>query len=374
MSAPRPLPYAWDDVKARLQKGLPGVLAALGLRYGERDSEAVLHPLNPTRNDKRPGSFVIWTQGTAAGAWKEYAGVQAQGDVFGLIGYVLRLQDRIDAYWWALEHLGLDRGRVRTKSQDVQERERRERDAAAQAMKDAQAAEAKSRALFGLWLGLRPIAGTPAEHYLCAVRGVPLNRLKQQPGALKWAEAVEWIDPETGEVFEWRNVMVSAMTTGKRVTGLHRTWLLPDGSGPDPRRKAQGKHKTMIGQCSGGAIRLSAGPSGLSPTMAERKGRTDPLAIGEGIETSLTVAVARPDYRVWAAGSLDLMRLFDWPDCASAVVLLRDNDWDKPEAVRAFERVEAHWQAQAKGRPLVVVAPPAGVDDFNGWVQRGMAA
>lgn len=374
MTEPRPLPYSWPEVKARLQASLPGVLAALGLRYRERDSSPTLYPLNPTRNDKHPGSFVIWTQGTAAGAWKEFAGVPAAGDVFGLIAYVLGLQEKIDAYWWALEHLGLERGRVRTKAEDVQARERREKDAAAAKVKDAQMAEKRERALFGLWLGLPSIAGTPAEHYMRQVRGVPLDRLPHMPGALKWAERVEFEDPETGECHDWRHVMVSAMTKGKRVTALHRTFLTPAGSGPDPRRKAQGKHKTMIGSASGAAIRLSAGPSGLSPTMAERKGRRDPLAIGEGIETSGSVACARLDYRVWAAGSLSLMGLLDWPECASAVVLLRDNDWDKPDAIKAFERVEAHWRRQAQGRPVVVVAPPAGVDDFNTWVQRGMAA
>lgn len=366
---PRPLPYAWDDVKARLQASLPSVLAALGLRYRERDSAPVLCPLNPTRNDKNPGSFVIWTQGSAAGAWKEYAGIPAKGDVFDLVGYVLRLQAKIDAYWWALEFLGLDRGRVRTKSDDAQARERREKDAAAAAVKNAQAVEAKQRALFGLWLGLPPILGTPAEHYLRQVRGIPLDRLAHQPGALRWAERVEWVDPDTGEVFEWRHVMVSAMTHGKRVTGLHRTFLKPDGSGKAGRTK----DKTMIGSVSGAAIRLSPGPSGLSPTRAEAKGRTDPLAIGEGIETCLPVACARPDYRVWAAGSLSLMGLLDWPACASAVVLLRDNDWDKPEAIAGFERVEAHWRAQARGRPVVVAAPPASIDDFNTWA-RGVAA
>lgn len=367
MTELRPLPYSWDEVKARLQASLPSVLAALGLRYRERDSEPVLHPLNPTRNDKHPGSFVIWTQGTAAGAWKEYAGVPAKGDVFGLIEYVLRLQARIDAYWWALGFLNLERGRVRSKAEDLQARERREKDAAAARAKDAQAAEAKSRALFGLWLGLPPIAGTPAERYLREARGVPMERLAHPPGALRWAERAEWIDPETGEVSEWRHVMVSAMTRGRRVTGLHRTFLKPDGSGKAERRKA----KTMIGPCSGAAIRLSPGPSGLSPTAAEKKGRTDPLAIGEGIETCLPVAVARPDYRVWAAGSLDLMRLFDWPACASAIVLLRDNDWDTPEAVAGFERVVAHWRAQARGRPVVVAAPPKEMADFNSWATGG---
>lgn len=364
MNAPRPLPYPWPEVKGRLQASLPSLLERLGLRYAEPSSAEVLHPLNPTRNDKRPGSFVIWTRGSAAGAWKEYAGIAAAGDVFGLIGYVLNLQEKIDAYWWALEFLGLDRGNVRTKAEDVQARERRAKDAAAQAIKDREGAEKKARQLFGLWLGLPGFMGTPAEHYLRAVRGIPLERLTRTPGATKWAERVEWVDPETGEVSEWRNVMVNAMTAGKRVSALHRTWLEADGSGPDRRRKAVGRHKTMIGTASGAVIRVSPGPSGLSPTAAEKKGRTDPLIITEGYEDALTLAVARPDCRVYAAGSLDLMRLFEWPTCASAVVLAADNDWDKPEAVKAFEKVEAYWRAQARGRP-VHVARAQSAKDFN---------
>lgn len=373
MTDPRPLPYAWDEVKARLQTALPDVVERLGLRFAERTTAPRWFPLNPTRADKKPGSFVIYS---ATGSWAEFAGIKASGDVFDLIAYVERLQGKMDAYWRALELLGLGRGNVRTKAEDVQARERAEKDAAARRAKSAAEAEAVSRQLFGLWLGLPPITGTPAEHYLRQVRGVPMERLAHQPGALRWAACVEWIDPVTGEVFEWRNCMVSAMTRGKALTAVHRTWLAPDGSGPDPWRKAQEKpkHKTMKGDPKGAAIRLSAGPSGLSPTMAEKKGRTDPLAIGEGIETSLSVACARPDYRVWAAGSLSLMGLLDWPACASAVVLLRDNDWESAAAQAAFVQVEAHWRAQARGRPLVVAAPPAEVDDFNSWVMRGMAA
>lgn len=370
MTEPRPLPYAWDDVKERLRVSLPDVVARLGMRYVQRDSAPVWFPLNPTRNDKNPGSFCIWS---GTGNFAEFAGLKASGDVFDLIAYVEGLHGKMDAYWRALELLGLGRGNVRTKSEDLKARERAEKDAAARAAKNAAAVEAESRRLFGLWLGLPPIAGTPAEHYLREVRGLPLDRMAHQPGALRWARSVEWTDPETGEVIEWRNCMVSAMTRGKVLTAVHRTFLTPDGTGPDPRRKSQGKHKTMKGDPKGAAIRLSAGPSGLSPTMAEKKGRTDPLAIGEGIETSLSVACARPDYRVWSAGSLSLMGLLDWPACASAVVLLRDNDWNKPAAQAAFDQVERHWRAQARGRPVVVAAPPPDVDDFNSWVMRGMA-
>jgi hypothetical protein len=106
----------------------------------------------------------------------------------------------------------------------------------------------------------------------------------------------------------------------------------------------------MLGPVAGSAIRLSAGPSGLSPSMAAAKGVSDRLALGEGIETCLSIAVAWPDFRVWAAGSLSLMGLLDWPECVRNVTLLRDNDWHSGEARAAFGVVEAHWRALADQR------------------------
>lgn len=370
MTAREPLPYDWADLRQRLQQALPSLLDRLGLHdelRGARGS-GMIHPRNPTRDDRTPGSFVIWTGGAAAGGWKDYAlGDKAKGDVFDLIAYVLRLRGKMDAYWWALDFLGLPRalgqGSVRTQTDAEQERRRRDADRLAAEAKQVEDDEAKSAALKKLWLSLPQIAGTPAETYLRAARGIPLERLERAPGALRWADQVEYINQTTGEVTVWRSCMVAAMTRGSHLVALHRTYLKADGSG----KAALDKPKLMIGPVRGSAIRLSSGPSGLSPAKAAAAGKSGPLAIGEGIETCLTVAAARPDYRVWAAGSLSLMGLLDWPDCASAVVLLGENDW-KPEARRAFGAIEGHWRKQAQGRPVVVVHPDSG-SDFNDVVR-----
>lgn len=367
MTERRELPYEWRDLKRRLKQSQWLLYKRLGLK-GRVDAQGVFMPLNPTRADKKPGSFVVYTDSEKAGGWVEYARPpDTKGDIFDLIIYCERLAGKMDAYWWALDFLGLDRKGSNEQPRRQHDAQRAEAEAAERrALAEAEAkriGEAKSAALFKLWLGLPPISGTPAERYLREARGIPLERLNHQPGALRWGEAVEWIDPATGEVFTWRHVMVSAMTKGKKLVALHRTFLKPDGSGKAAREKA----KTMIGPARGAAIRLAAGPSGLSPTAAEKKGRRDPLMIGEGIETVLTAAAARPDYRAWAAGSLSLMGVVDWPACASAVVLLRDNDWGG-QAVEAFKAVEAHWRGQAEGRPVAVVASAVG-NDFNDWVK-----
>ncbi|HYE47292.1 MAG TPA: toprim domain-containing protein [Caulobacter sp.] len=355
-----PLPYSWAQVKHRLQQDLTRVLERLGIY--DQPKNGLITPLNPTRADRHPGSFVIWTAGEAVGAWKDYA-TGDEGDLFMLIMYLGRLQRRIDAYWWALDHLGLARGEVRTKEQDAQDRDRIARDRAAAAAKEAKKSAEKSASLFKLWLGLpEGIIGTPAERYLREARGLPIEQLPYPIGALRWARDVEWIDPETGEVKTWSNVMMAAVTKGAKVIGLHRTFLKPDGSG-----KAPGKAKFMIGPTAGGAIRLTKGKGGLTPGEAEKKGARCPLILGEGIETTLTPAIARPDYRAWAAGSLDHMALIEWPECASAVVLLRDNDW-APEAQRAFEKVHRHWEKQGAGRPVAVVSSTSG-SDLNDMVR-----
>lgn len=369
-----PLPYPWAEIRAKLVAALPSVLGRLRLgcdvTHKALGDGRLIYPLNPTRSDKHPGSFVVWVSGAGAGAWKDYATARPDaGDVFDLIAYIEGLRSKIDVYWWALDCLNLDRKgsttNPRTKGQVQQEQERRERDRQAAEAKQHEDDEAKSAGLFKLWLGLRPIAGTIAETYLRHARGLELDRLKELPQALRYADEVQYINSVTGEVTVWHHVMVSAMTRGKQCVALHRTYLKADGSG----KADMAKPKLMIGPVRGSAIRLTTGPSGLSPSKAAAAGRLGPLAIGEGIETGLTVACARPDYRVWAAGSLSLMGLLEWPACASAVVLLGENN-EKPEARAAFARVEEHWRKQAKGRPVVVVNSIHG-SDFNDWARAG---
>jgi hypothetical protein len=129
------------------------------------------------------------------------------------------------------------------------------------------------------------------------------------------------------------------------------------------------KPKMMLGPVRGGQIWLTRGAGGLTPAAADKKGATTPGAAGEGIETSLTVAIAKPDWRVAAAGSLAQLRGMTWPDCISAMTLLRDNDWG-PQPRAAFDAAAAHWRAQARGRPLAIAASAVG-SDFNDWRETG---
>ncbi len=118
---------------------------------------------------------------------------------------------------------------------------------------------------------------------------------------------------------------------------------------------------------SKGIIPLHKGEGNLSAGEAVKRGVKGVLAICEGIEDALTVAMYQPGYRVWAAGDKGNMLRIPWPEIASAVVLVADNDGDTEEEQAAnFAAVEAHWRSMANGRPVKVARSMSG-KDFNDW-------
>ncbi|HEY1447495.1 MAG TPA: toprim domain-containing protein [Caulobacteraceae bacterium] len=346
------LPIEWNDLKDRLQARIADVLPAIGIIERQRGSSLVMR--SPLREDHNP-SFAIYLAGERAGRWKDFATGET-GDIFDLIGALLGLREKWDAYWWACAYLGIARNEVEQASPEERDRAKRNRDRrAAQAREESARYSAR---LKGWWLRLQPIDGTVAETYLREARGLPLRR--PAPGALRFHPALDHVSDE-GEVTTWP-AMVAAVVRGPVIVGIHRTWLASDGSGKAPVDTA----KKMLGPVRGGVIPLAKGPTGLTAGKADRAGARSTLAVGEGIETCLTVAAARPDFRVWAAGSLSLMGSVEWPPCASGVVLLGEND-ASPVARKAFQAVEALWRKQAAGRRLEVARPLVG-SDFNDWL------
>lgn len=363
-----PLPYSWREVRERLQGRQWMVYDRLGLK-GPHGNE-LFTPLNPTRADRHPGSFVIHTDQGREGGWTEYgAPGTPSGDIIDLVVYCLRLKGRIDAYWWALDFLGLPReghgGRVRREAESDTEKKAREQAALDHARAEEKARDAKAAKAFSWWRRGAPLAGSIAETYLKFGRKIPLERLRHPPGALRFLPADERVDRETGEVTETPPALFSAMTAWDRgVRAVHITSLEPDG-----RDRLRGdKAKKMWGDARGCAIRVSKGKSGLTPEMAAKKGITNEvLVLGEGIETALSAAVAMPDWRSWAAGSLSLLAMLEWPPCVGHVVLLGENDGGAA-AREAFAAAEARWRARAEGRVLTVLRPPAGCSDLNDWL------
>ena len=121
------------------------------------------------------------------------------------------------------------------------------------------------------WSEAGPIGGTLGEKYLQA-RGITC----QLPPTLRFHPNC-WHGLTATKV----PAMVAAVSIGRKVVGVHRTYLA------EPGVKAFGKEsKRMLGRCSGGAVRLSGGPG--------------PLVVAEGIETpaSASCRASRTPIRV----------------------------------------------------------------------------
>ncbi len=143
----------------------------------------------------------------------------------------------------------------------------------------------------------------------------------------------------------------------------HRTWLERVGGG---WRKARvDDAKMSFGSFAGGSIRLWRGSSKRSLKDAPPD---EPICIGEGIETCLSVAIACPELRVLCAVSMGNLGGVWLPDQVRMVILLAEND-DKPAAQAGFQRVVDRWLT--RGVEVRLARSPVGKDMND--VLRGAA-
>jgi len=150
-----------------------------------------------------------------------------------------------------------------------------------------------------IWHDAKDPAGTQIEIYLRS-RAITLSPI---PPTIRFANLTHG---PTGLLLP---AMVCAVQgPGGEVVGCHRTFLRADGKVKAPVTG----NKMMIGKCRTGAVRFG------------RAG--EKLAIGEGIETCLSVAQECPDLPVWAALSTSGLKTVVIPDTVREVVILADND------------------------------------------------
>ena len=126
----------------------------------------------------------------------------------------------------------------------------------------------------------------------------------------------------------------------RRIMGIHRTYLRGDGKDKVPFTKP----RMMLGVCRQGAVRLAA----AGPT----------LAIGEGIETCLTI-MQESGISTWAALSTIGVAGVVLPACVREVILCPDGDGPGRDAART-----AATRFLSEGRQVRVARPPEGMD-FN---------
>lgn len=364
------------EIRGLLQRDLTSLLAKLFPRY--TITQPVFAPLNPTRNDQHPGSFVIWTAGAAAGGFNEYSpkGPPASGDVVDLIGYVHnRAGDRAFAFAWARDFLG-----IKTMSADQLKAIKGKARAHVQQVTAAQSsalADRRKKAL-DLWKRTLPIAGSVAETYL-ASRRIPYVLIKNREDDLRLIPRLEhwkgttwdrkttpWTKIASGGEFP---VMVAAMRNlAGDLTAVHCTFLRSDGSG----KADVSEPKLIRGDAKGSAIFLTRGAGNLSLAEARdeyaKHGVVHAVMPFEGIENALSYATEVPEPRIIACGSFDLMLAFRVEDepCFDPVIYGLDND-DNPRAEeKIIDRVD---EVRASGRDCSRARPPRGVKDFNDLIR-----
>jgi len=144
-------------------------------------------------------------------------------------------------------------------------------------------------------------------------------------------------------------IAVARFANGDRSPGIHRTFLLDDGSAKAPAGKK------MLGSVADAAVRLYAMPD------------DGHLGVAEGIET----AIAAHDLfgtAVWAALSADGLARFRWPEGTTRITIYADaGDVGRQAAATLSDRLNR------ADIPNEIVLPLHG-DDFNDDLMRGTCA
>lgn len=296
-------------------------------------------------------SLSVHLYSSKAGIWKDFASGQS-GDALDLVAACMTGGNLSDAYRWACTYLGLSNDTVAVRRAEIQEKAEKQQ-------QEQQDYEKKNRlSARKQWLDAVPdITGTPVEDYLAA-RGIELAKLGAAPRALRFSPA-----HYCHEIKAPLPAMLAAITDMEgKIIALHQTWLSQHG-GLWTKARLQ-TAKKVRGRMLGGCIRLRKGGAGTSLKDIQAG---EPVAIGEGIETCLSVALARPDLRILAAISLSNLGSVALPKNADNIIILADQD-DAPAAQQGLERaIKAHIHA---GRTVSVAKPPFG-KDFNDALLSG---
>ena len=336
------------ELKALLLARMPELAAKLGPK-GYRAGPYWM-TVSLASKSGQPGGMFITVSGPKAGAWVDAAG-DAKGDVFGLIKYLNGFSTIKEAFAWAKHWVGWanigPEELVKVKQQDEVRSLKLARE------EQMRLEKARGQA-FAIWLKADPsLIDTVAETYL-ATRGIDLAHLGKSPGALRFMPHA-W----HGESKEsWPAIVAGMYDYNGRLSAIHRTFLARDGSGKapvEPARKIWPTFKGLI-------IPINKGETGLSLAHAFAKGKKDRLAIVEGIEDGLSLAMACPELRIWAAGTLGNLQSIKPAATASEVIICADNDWGKPQAAVQLARAV---EAMSRSKIPVRIARSNMGKDFN---------
>jgi len=273
-------------------------------------------------------SLYVHLAGTRAGRWADAATGQ-YGDLLDLLRETCGLIDFPDVADEARQFLRLPRQKppstLPSRSISI----------------DRPASE-RARRLFAM---AAPLDGTLADHYL-RQRGI--TRANRH-AALRFHPSCYYRDFATGSTARYPALIAAVTYPDGTISGVHRTWLDPDGNGKariaDPRR--------ALGGLLGNAVRFGM-PAG---TMVKV------LVAGEGIETMLSLAHVMPDMPVAAALTANHLGAFSPPAGCHRLYIAADADAAGRHGIEGLSR-----RARSLGILPLVLNPELG--DFNEDLRR----
>jgi hypothetical protein len=258
----------------------------------------------------------------AAGRWTDMA-TGEHGDLLDLLRLTCSLSDTRAAMDVARRFLALPRPPRRD---EPDSRGRVER------------TPASAERLFAM---AHPVPGTLAERYLRA-RGITaaldLDALRYHPRTYHRRSA-------EGPSETWPALLAAVTDPAGRLTGVHRTWL----DRARPRKAPLAEPKRSLGHLLGNGVRFG------------RAG--DVVAVGEGLETVLSVRSALPLCPMIAATSAGHLGALVLPERLRRLYIAVDRDRGGRSAA---DRLRA--RAEAQGIEVVDLVPTAG--DFNDDLRR----
>jgi hypothetical protein len=187
----------------------------------------------------------------------------------------------------------------------------------------------------------QPMAGTIVESYL-RKRGIAALH---GTGALRFHPRCYYRPDEHSPTETWPAMIASVTDLAGHLTGAHRTWLDPDGFHPARLGKAPiDTPRRAMGELLGHAVRF--GVAG------------EVMAVGEGIETMLSLRCVLPTMPMAAALSAAHLAAILFPDNLRRLYIARDDDPAGDGAMAILID-----RAQQAGIEAIAVSPALG--DFN---------
>jgi len=307
------------------------------------------------------------------GSWKDFRSGD-KGDVVRLIEYI-HDTDFVGAMRLAKDFLGLGRlsADERRKFEDAAAKRQEVAAKKAKKKEDRKRMHCEKRFLEAALFG----AGSPAEvharRYWSETRGIDIGRVENldrtsfrfSPSVEYWRMSEYRPDPETGRLTKVKEgprfpaILCAMRSVLGQFVDHHVTFLdhvRADKVDLGPKQNP----RLMACPNAGSVIRISHGPEGKLPEHSEEP---HPLILAEGVETALSLALALPECRVWACGSISGIKnapvTFPF---VSEIYVAGENDWDKPQARKSLEA--ALDALEQSGKPLELMRSHVG-SDFN---------